>query len=157
VHACRLWYSARNAHAPYCHLWPVRLYNIFQLYLINGSILEKKNIEHKCVFFYFFYKFCLKIFSLQEELSEIWPKIYIGLCVKYPLLLSDFNDNWTFSTYFLKICKCQISLKSVEWEPSCSMRTDGRTDGQMARQADMTKVIVALRNFENAPIKQAVN
>ena len=27
-----------NAHAPYCHLWPARLYNIFPHYLINGNI-----------------------------------------------------------------------------------------------------------------------
>jgi len=27
-----------------------------------------------------------------------------------------------------KIFKCKISWKSVQWEPSCSMRTDGRTD-----------------------------
>jgi len=29
-------------------------------------------------------------------------KMYIGLHVKYPLFLSDFNDTWIFSTYFRK-------------------------------------------------------
>jgi len=43
----KLWYPARNAHAPYRHLWPVPLYNIFLHYLINGTIFEKKIIEHK--------------------------------------------------------------------------------------------------------------
>jgi len=43
--------------------------------------------------------------------------------------------------------KYQILLKSVQWEPSCSMRTDGQTDGR----TDMMKLIVAFRNFENAP------
>jgi len=33
-------------------------------------------------------------------------------------------------TDYGKIFKYQISWKSVQWEPSCSMRTDGRTDGQ---------------------------
>jgi hypothetical protein len=33
--------------------------------------------------------------------------------------------------------------KSVQWEPSCCMRTDGQTD--------MTKLIVAFLNFANAP------
>jgi len=28
-------------HSPYCSLWPVRLYNIFPHYLINGTIFEK--------------------------------------------------------------------------------------------------------------------
>ena len=38
-----------------------------------------------------------------------------------------------------------FTLASVQLEPSCSMRTDG--------QADMTKLIVAFRNFANAPVK----
>jgi len=37
-----------------------------------------------------------------------------------------------------------ISLKSVQWEPSCSMRTDRRTNGWK----DMTNIIFAVRNFE---------
>jgi len=59
--------------------------------------------------------------------------MYIGLQVKYPLPLSHFYKTTTFPTDFRKILKYQILRKSVEWEPSCSMRTDGRTD----RQADM--------------------
>jgi hypothetical protein len=35
-------YPARNAHVPYCHLWSLRLYNIFQHYLINGTNSEKR-------------------------------------------------------------------------------------------------------------------
>jgi len=31
---CSLSYPAWNAHVPYCHLWPVCLYNIFPYYLI---------------------------------------------------------------------------------------------------------------------------
>ena len=32
-----------------------------------------------------------------------------------------------FQHFFEKIIKYRISLKSVQWEPSCSMRTDGQT------------------------------
>jgi hypothetical protein len=67
--------------------------------------------------------------------------MYIGLHVKYPLLLSDVNETWIFSKDFRKMLKHQISWKSVQWEPSCCMRTDGQTD--------MTNLIVAFRNFAN--------
>jgi len=69
--------------------------------------------------------------------------MYIGLHVKYPLFLSDFNDTWIFLIDFLKTLSYQISLKSVQWEPSCSMRTDGR--------ADIMYLIVVFRNFAKAP------
>jgi hypothetical protein len=49
---------------------------------------------------------------------------------------------------FEKKLQYQISSKSVQWEPSCSMRTD--------KQTDMTKLIVAFRNFAKAPKKSAV-
>ena len=44
---CSLRNPACNAHVPYCHLWPASLHNIFPHYLINGTIFEKKVIEHK--------------------------------------------------------------------------------------------------------------
>jgi len=53
VCVCSLRYPACNAHAPYCHLWPAPLYNIFPHYLINGTIFGEKVAEHKmCVLIY---------------------------------------------------------------------------------------------------------
>jgi len=48
---------------------------------------------------------------------------------------------------FEKNHKYQISRKSVLSKPSCFMRNDGRKD----RRNDMTQLIVAFRNFANAP------
>jgi hypothetical protein len=51
VCVCSLSYPSRNARAPYYHLWPARLYNIFPHYLINGTIFEKKKgVEYQSVF-----------------------------------------------------------------------------------------------------------
>jgi len=46
-----------------------------------------------------------------------------------------------FFNKFSKILKYETSRKSVQWEPSFPTRT--------ARQADITKLIVAFRNFVN--------
>jgi hypothetical protein len=45
-------YPACSAHAPYCHLWPVRIWNIFQGYLINCTISVKKWLSMKYMFWF---------------------------------------------------------------------------------------------------------
>ena len=72
-------------------------------------------------------------------------KKYIGLHVYHPLFLSDFNGTWIFWPHFRKILKYQISWKSAQQEPWCSMRTDGQTD--------ITKPTVTFSNSVNAPKK----
>jgi hypothetical protein len=64
-------------------------------------------------------------------------------CCKVKLLLSDLDETSHISTDFRKIFKYGISKQSVQWESSCSMRTDGRTDGR----EDMTNLAVAFRHF----------
>jgi len=59
------------------------------------------------------------------------------------LILTEYNETWIFLTDCPKIFKYQISWKSVQWGPICSMRTDGRIG--------MTKLIVAFRSFPKAP------
>ena len=46
-------YSVCIAHAPYCHLWPVRLYNIFPRYLINGTIFGGGKKSLNTIYIYF--------------------------------------------------------------------------------------------------------
>jgi hypothetical protein len=65
-------------------------------------------------------------------LSDIWSKMYFGLLVRYPLFLSDFNESWIFSICFRNILKYKISWKSVQWEPSCSIR-----DGWIERRDEV--------------------
>jgi len=122
VCVCSFRYLTCKAHAPFCHLWPVRLYNIFSHYLTNGTIFIKKVIE---------YKRRLTFSTTFPETPQIlritkWNmiKMYIGLHVKFPLFLSDFKQTWFLSTDFRKIIGYQISCQSFQWEPSWSMRTD---------------------------------
>jgi hypothetical protein len=80
-------------------------------------------------------------------MSEIWSKMYIHLHVKFPLFLSDFNKNLIFATHIGQVLSYQISWKSIQWEPSCSMQMDGQTDGRTEGHTDMMKLIVTYHNF----------
>jgi hypothetical protein len=121
-------YPACNAHAPYCHLWSVPLHKTLPPYLINGTIFfKKKLLKTKCVFWFSLQLLSQTFLILRREMSEIWSKMYVGLHVKCPLFFSDFNETWIFSTAFRIIFKYQISRKSKQWDPRCSMRTDKRT------------------------------
>jgi hypothetical protein len=75
--------------------------------------------------------------------------MYAGRYVKCPKLLSDFKG-----TDRRKNLKFEISRKFIQWERSCSMlterRTDAQTDIRTDRQTDMKKLTVAFRDFANA-------
>jgi hypothetical protein len=50
VCVCSLSYPAFNTHAPYCHLWPVRLCSIYSHNLINNTVFGKQTLNIKmCV------------------------------------------------------------------------------------------------------------
>ena len=119
---CNLRFPEFNAHAPYCHLCPVRLYNIFPHYLINGTIFEGENLLDTKFVFWLSLQLLFETVFIPRKLSEIWSKMYIGLHVKYRLLLSDSNKSWIFSTNGRNIVRYQISWKSVQ-----VFRTDGET------------------------------
>ena len=135
-------YIERSAHAPYCPMaCPALQY--FSTLSHKRHYFRKKSYWTQNVCFDFFYKFCLKHFLFQEELSEIWSKMYIGLHVKYRCYCCQTWMKHKFpNRFFREIFKCQISWDSVQWQPSCSIRTDGHEE-----------VIVAFRNLENAPSK----
>ena len=79
-------------------------------------------------------------------MSEICSKIYIGLHVKYLLLLSDFNEPRIFSTGFQKNTQVSnfMKIRPVRAE---LFRAYRRTDGW----TDTTKLIVDFFNFAKEP------
>ena len=47
---CSLRYPACNAHAPYCHLLPAALQNVFHIISQTVRFSKKKLLNTKCVF-----------------------------------------------------------------------------------------------------------
>ena len=125
---CSLRYPACIAHAPYCHLWAYLPLQILLHYFVNGTVFEETLLNAKCVFW-----FSLRLSETFLILRRIEGNVIINAdgsaYIKYPLLLPDINEPWIFSTDFQKILKYQISWKSIQWEQSCFMWTEGRSDG----------------------------
>ena len=122
-------------------------------YLINGTIFETF-IDHKMYVLISTATYVWNIFHTyyQEEWSEIWSKMSSYLHVKYLLFFSIFNETGIFATVFLNITPLPnfMKIRPVRAE---LFHADGRTDGQPA----MTKLIVAFRNFANAPKRAIMN
>ena len=69
--------------------------------------------------------------------------MYVGLHVKYPSFLQDF-DHLNFVDRFTIIFKYRMSWEAIQWESRCSIRMDGRTDRDI-------KLTVDFRNLAKAP------
>ena len=125
-------YAMRMHHIVMCDL--PRSCNIFVLYFTNGMIFEKKKLLNtKMCVSMFSISFVWNIFHSKNNRERCFKKMYVGLYIKYPLFLSDLNKTCIYSAVVRKIRKYQTSYKSVQWEPSNSMRTDGRMDGRRDR------------------------
>jgi hypothetical protein len=108
----------------------------------RGHDFRKKNsLNIKCVFCFSLQPLSEKSLILRIIERDIVNVYWVSCPV--PVILSDFNENLISKTDLRKILKYQNSWKSIHWEPSCSMRTEGRID--------KTKLIVASPNFANAP------
>jgi hypothetical protein len=73
----------------YCYPWPVRIYNIFPHYLINGTIVEKKVIEHKTCVLIFSKNLAAAFLILRRAERDMIKNIYCYLC-QVPVILVRF-------------------------------------------------------------------
>jgi len=134
VRVCSLRYPPCNAHAPYCHLWPVRLYYTFPLYLINGMIFLKKILNITHVFWFSLQLMSETFLSLRRIVRDMTTN------VKCPLFVPEFNKTWFYWKIFEKYSNIKFheNLSSESRVVSC-------------RRTDMTKLIVVFPNCANAP------
>jgi hypothetical protein len=114
-------------NAPYCQLWPVRLYNNFSQHLINGQIFKKMLMNIKCLF-WLSLLLLSKIFPIIRKIKE---DMFKTLCWSSGQIFMKLE----FFDRFVKMPRYKISCKYVKWQLSCSMHMD--------RQ--MTKLIGAFR------------
>jgi hypothetical protein len=146
VCVCSLRYTACNAHAPYFHLWPAPPYNIFPLYLLNVRICGKPLLIIQCLLW----------ISLQllPEISLIIRRterdVIINVhrsSIKVGDILVRLQWNLKFVNRFSKNTQISSFMK-IRPVGEQLYHADGRTD--------KTNLIVAFRNFANAPKKGSI-
>jgi len=132
-----------------CHIFVCSLSRsaIFCTLSYKRHDFRRKLLSVKCVIRFSLQSLCETFLVLRITERDMIKKMSSAPPVMYLFFLSDFNKTWIALIDFRKFLKCQISWKSIQWKPKCSMRTNGRTD--------MTKLIVAFRNFAKASKKAA--
>jgi hypothetical protein len=125
----------------YCHLWPVRIYNIFQYYLIKVTILEKQLLSVKCVFLYSLQLLFVTIFILRRIQRDVIEDVREYYCTL-------FRYSWqnlvtlSFLDKFLKNTKISNFIKTSPVGAGL-FHADG--------QAGITRLVFTFRNFLKEP------
>ena len=87
----------------------------------------------------------------SQSLYRLSYPAHICLHLKYPLVLSDFDEILILNRFFEKYSHINFRDNPFSWSQvvPCG-RTDERIDWQTGRQTDMTKLLVAFWNFTKA-------
>jgi len=132
---CPVW----NAHAPYCHLWLDLQY--FPHYLINGTILDKKNYWTQNVFRVSLQSLSETFLIIRRNKPNMIKNVYWSSC-KVSVIIVRFKWNFNFPDRFSK------KYKNIKFNENPSSRSRDVAWGQAERQT--TKLRVVFRNFANA-------
>jgi hypothetical protein len=113
---------------------------------------RKPVVEHKMCVLIFSTTFVWNISHSKKNLARYHQKyrnVFMSSTRYFCRILMKFE----FFRHIFEEAQYQVLFKFVQWEPSCSVRTDVQTDGQ----TDLTKLTVAFRNFANTLKNQALN
>jgi len=141
VCVCSLRYPARNAHAPYCHLWPAPLYNIFPHYLINRTIFGKQLLNTKCVLI-FSTAFVWNISHSRNNWGRYDQKCISGFMYACQISIQP-EYSWQIFEKYTNM-KFNVNPFVGSWVVPCGRmirRTDGRTDRETGRYDGTTSSI----------------
>jgi hypothetical protein len=131
-------------HAPRRHIVICGLScstTFFAIISWTARFLEKKVSNIKSIFWFSLHLLFWNISRCTKNSTRYCHKMWKCLHVKYPLFLSDFNENWIFSTDFEKGSNIKFHL----------IRSVGAELFHTDRLTDMTRLTVAFHNFANAP------
>ena len=109
----------------------------------NGRIFGKKLPNTQCISWFSLQLLLETFLILRINQRDTFINVKTSSC-KVPVILVGFYCNLNFLNRFSKIAQISSFIKIHPIKgPSCPMRTYGQTD--------MTKLILAFRNFANVP------
>jgi len=104
-------------------LWPVWLYCIFRNYLVYDTIFGEKKLSAWNSYFDLLYHLHLKRLLFREEFSNM-TITFLGVHLKCLIVFCDVKHTWNISIEFNKSLQHKTSWKSIQWDQTCSTRTD---------------------------------
>ena len=111
----------------------------FHVFSLTAWFLKKNLLNAKCVF-----RFSLQIFSENFYSKKKWARYDKNVYWSSRLFLSNLNETWIFPPQTF----AKSSTIKFHENPSNEIRVVSY------RRTNMTKLIVAFRNFANAPNKE---
>jgi hypothetical protein len=135
VRVCSLRYSACNARVPYCHLYLCCVVPYISTLSQKGHDCRQKVTEHKIYVLIFSMTLIWNISHSKKDWVRYDQKLFVGLHVKCPLFLSDFNESWFGWQIFGKYCNMKFHENPSTGSPVV-----------LCGWTDMMKLIVTLHN-----------
>jgi len=108
---CSSRYPACNAHAPYCYMWPVPLYNIFPYYIKkNSTIFQTKMLSTKCAFQVSLQLLSQTFFILRRNEQDTIKYVQWSSC-NVPFILVRIQRNFNSLDRFFKNTRISNFMK----------------------------------------------